>query len=61
MSKQIYCDKPSIYLQYILDRPEKINIGEDIVQMQFLKIILAKYEMHWILEPHLRCKNWILR
>ena len=39
MSKQTYSGKPSIYLQDMLRQSGKLNIGEDIVRMQFLKTL----------------------
>ena len=39
MSNQTYHGKPSIYLQDMLRRAGKLNIGKDIVRMQFLKTL----------------------
>jgi hypothetical protein len=39
MSKQTYSGKPSIYLLDMLRQACKLNIGKDIVRMQFLKTL----------------------
>jgi hypothetical protein len=39
MSKQNYNGKPSLYLQEMLRQATKLNIGDDIVRMQFLKTL----------------------